>query len=163
MNKLTLRIQSQSDSASNQGDTHQERESNRLLTTTEPVSSKSTHRSDGPCILTYESPRGSYDCLVGVRPEQIVDSAFDCMISSDDVAYDDIDNDSIEIARKQRSVDRAIKKRRTTAENVRKKLRELQAKIDANEKTSSPTKTERHVNVPISYPIIGMQIVLCSN
>jgi hypothetical protein len=126
------------------------------------MSSKSLGLSHGPSKLSNESPLDEDDSLNGVRSEQIVEFVFDCMMSNNDVAYDDIDNDSIEIARRRRSVDRAVKKRRATAESVKKKLRELQADIDTYEKIGAPIDTQRHLNAPLSHPV-GMQVSLCSN
>ena len=87
-----------------------------------------------------------------MRNEPRFDFVFECAMSSNDFVEDDMDNDSIEIARKRRSVRRNVKKERVTSENVKRRLRELREKMD------SPIQSNHLKGIAK-----GMHISLCSN
>ena len=97
----------------------------QLATTTTTGSRSGKSLPDGPVTGKTAFSIGAHDSLSSIKSEQSFDFVFDCAISSNDFVDDDIDNDSIEIARNQRSTNRILKKRRATSENARKQLREL--------------------------------------
>jgi hypothetical protein len=163
MNGPTVRIQSQSVPASNQNAAYQVKEEKKHVKETWPMSTNNQDLSDGPSErnLSYDLALSTNDSFVGVQPDQSFEFVFDCVMSRNVCVDDDIDNDSIEIARKQRSVNRPMKKRRATSENAKKQLRALETEIKAYEKTGAPIMSQRHLKGIVSLAM-GMRVSLYS-
>jgi hypothetical protein len=115
---------------------------------------KDQHRltTNGPRCCTSLQDGDQVDSLTNVRSEQRFDFVFECPMSSNDFVEDDMDNDSIEIARNRKSAKRTLKKQRVTSDNVKRRLRELREKMDA------PIKSQH-----LKGLAMDMHVSLCSN